>query len=326
MHIKFMCAALLTIFILSCNDDEKKHEEGFDASAPKVESCGAMGVSVACVGPGGCKGGQECGDSGAFEPCVCEKEASSTCGIEGASVACVGPSGCAGAQTCNADGMYGACDCGEEAEMDGGSEDASIAAIRLEITEPEDGATLKGMVVVSGTASSNVQDVRVAIGGDSFVYAAGIENWKATLDTRRFADGPTTLVAVARGAGNQKLSVVISVNVANVDPLVGRWRVTEASSCKWAESESCDVSFFASGLSDNPCRMISYSWRWEREADNLIVISNYDFTWSVVIDMPDVDHLRVKSPDCGQITLTRIAGSDFSPYDAGVRDDEDAGN
>ena len=34
------------------------------------------------------------------------------CGVVGRSVACVGPGGCSGGQACQADGTYGACDCG----------------------------------------------------------------------------------------------------------------------------------------------------------------------------------------------------------------------
>src|SRR5947199_374415 len=53
------------------------------------------GVSVACVGPGGCASNQICDvDGTGFFACVCPGDGGSQVCAPGQSVACVGPGGC----------------------------------------------------------------------------------------------------------------------------------------------------------------------------------------------------------------------------------------
>lgn len=47
------------------------------------------------------------------------------CGVVGRSVACVGPGGCAGGQICRPDGTFGPCDCGSAPRDAGGEPDAA---------------------------------------------------------------------------------------------------------------------------------------------------------------------------------------------------------
>ena len=54
-------------------------------------------------------------DAGPAQPVEADSGIPS-CGAVGSTMACVGPGGCSGGQVCLADGSYGACDCGAPAE------------------------------------------------------------------------------------------------------------------------------------------------------------------------------------------------------------------
>ena len=74
------------------------------------------------------------------------------------------------------------------------------------VTSPAAGATLAGLVTMSGTASDNVSVARVEVQVDSGPYqlAVGTTAWTYSLDTRQYANGSHTLTARATDpAGNQ---------------------------------------------------------------------------------------------------------------------------
>jgi hypothetical protein len=84
-----------------------------DATVPTA--C-VPGVSVACVGSGGCASNQVCNADGTgFGPCDCATtptDAAATLCVPGESIACAGAGGCISSQVCDDAGTgYGACVC-----------------------------------------------------------------------------------------------------------------------------------------------------------------------------------------------------------------------
>ena len=83
----------------------------------------------------------------------------------------------------------------------------------LKITAPAAGATLRGIVQVTGRAKDRggVARVEVGIDGGSFSPATGTASWTFALDTALFADGAH--IIVARGTDRDGNVGVVSVTV-----------------------------------------------------------------------------------------------------------------
>jgi hypothetical protein len=91
----------------------------------------------------------------------------------------------------------------------------------VSITAPANGATVKGTVSLSASASDNVGVVGVQFFGDGM--ALGAEDttapYSASIDTTTTGNGPHTLTAVARdAAGNRTTSAPVTVTVNNTVP------------------------------------------------------------------------------------------------------------
>src|SRR5205085_6691484 len=81
----------------------------------------------------------------------------------------------------------------------------------VSISSPASGAVVRGTVVVSGTASDNVQvaSVAISVDGGSYVPAQGTTSWSYGLDTTRLTAGSHTVTALAKdAAGNSRTASV----------------------------------------------------------------------------------------------------------------------
>ena len=87
----------------------------------------------------------------------------------------------------------------------------------IAITAPANGASVSGMITVSGTASDNVSvsAVDVQVDGGSFNPASGTTNWSYSLDTTGLANGNHGLNARATDSSGNSASASITVNVNN---------------------------------------------------------------------------------------------------------------
>ena len=87
------------------------------------------------------------------------------------------------------------------------------------VSSPFAGATMRGTVTVSGTATDNVQvaSVAVSVDGGAYATAQGTTSWSFGLDTRLFADGTHTVMARARDASGNASTASVSFTVSNAD-------------------------------------------------------------------------------------------------------------
>ena len=84
----------------------------------------------------------------------------------------------------------------------------------VSITNPSDGATITGTIIVSGTAHDDnaVQLVEISIDGGAWQVASGTTSWTFSLDTTTLSEDHIQLVPAFDGS--QYSSVVsITVNV-----------------------------------------------------------------------------------------------------------------
>jgi hypothetical protein len=91
----------------------------------------------------------------------------------------------------------------------------------VSITSPASGATLKGTVSVSASASDNVGVAGVQFFGDGIPLAAEVTTapYSISVDSTQSSDGSHTITAVARdAAGNQTTSAPVTVTVSNAAP------------------------------------------------------------------------------------------------------------
>ena len=226
-----------------CGDSESSL---IAADASAAESCGIAGKSVACVGAGGCRGGQMCRADGTFSACECEAPAATQCGAAGVVVTCIGPGNCLGAAACQPDGTYTPCQCLPPAQVpDSGTPDLAIT-----IEAPKKNAVVSGKIVVKGTAGADAFAVGVSIAGGPFVTANGTTSWSRNIDTTRLPNGPASLVIAARSATGLENVVALPVEIDNRDAIVGIWENT---------SSACTLYFFASGTFVDTCHQFSYS-------------------------------------------------------------------
>ena len=71
--------------------------------------------------------------------------------------------------------------------------------ISVAITAPPDGATVSGVVTVTGTSVDvGAGVVSVSIDGGPFSPATGTDNWSLDWDTTSVTDGPHSITARAR--------------------------------------------------------------------------------------------------------------------------------
>jgi glucuronoarabinoxylan endo-1,4-beta-xylanase len=88
----------------------------------------------------------------------------------------------------------------------------------VSITFPVGGATVSGIVRVSGTASDNVavSSVKMSVDGGSFSNATGTTSWTFNLDTASLSNVTHTLVAqAADSSGNTAISSSVTITVNN---------------------------------------------------------------------------------------------------------------
>ena len=69
----------------------------------------------------------------------------------------------------------------------------------LAIVSPANGATISGLITVSGTASDTVSisSVAVSVDGGAYALATGTSNWTFSLDTASLTNGSHTITAKA---------------------------------------------------------------------------------------------------------------------------------
>jgi len=86
------------------------------------------------------------------------------------------------------------------------------------ITSPTNGATISGMVTITGTASDSdgyITLIEVKIGSASWITATGTTSWSVTVDTTAYSNGPTTITARATDNGSAQGTTSISVTISN---------------------------------------------------------------------------------------------------------------
>lgn len=85
------------------------------------------------------------------------------------------------------------------------------------IVSPANGATVSGVISVSGTAADNtgLQKVEVRVDGGAYASAAGLGNWVYNLNTAVFGNGAHTLNALATDTGGNVHSSTITVTFSN---------------------------------------------------------------------------------------------------------------
>jgi hypothetical protein len=130
----------------------------------------------------------------------------------------------------------------------------------VDITAPQDGATVAGTVVVTATASDDVTQVEFFVDGISTgVDSDGSDGWSVSWDTTSTADGSRTLSATATASDAQVASDSISVTVDNdAEPTVTITAPTDDSTVAGSVSVTADASdddgvaqveFFVDGVS-----------------------------------------------------------------------------
>jgi Bacterial Ig domain len=115
------------------------------------------------------------------------------------------------------------------------------AAPNVGFTSPSSGATVKGTITVTGTASSGagVARVEVEVVGGNYQLASGTTSWSLTLNTTAYADGAQTLKArVTDNKGVQAwadLPILISNTVSPppTAPVVNFTSPASGSTVKW---------------------------------------------------------------------------------------------
>jgi hypothetical protein len=91
----------------------------------------------------------------------------------------------------------------------------------ISIEYPEDGATVSGIVNISGTASDpdgNVILIRIKIGNENWVSANGTSTWFYIWDTRNYSNGAYEIKAYALD-NNGKPSSIASITVTIYNPI-----------------------------------------------------------------------------------------------------------
>jgi hypothetical protein len=90
-------------------------------------------------------------------------------------------------------------------------------APNVAITSPANGATVSGMVSVSGTASDNagLSKVEVRVDGGTLASATGTSSWSYSLNTASLSNSSHTITALATDTSSNVKTTSIAVNVSN---------------------------------------------------------------------------------------------------------------
>jgi hypothetical protein len=94
----------------------------------------------------------------------------------------------------------------------------TAAAPTVSISSPASGATVSGIVAVSGLATDGlgISSVQVAVDGGSYLNASGTNNWSFNLNSASLANGAHTLIAkVNNTTGKSATSSLVDVTVNN---------------------------------------------------------------------------------------------------------------
>ena len=106
----------------------------------------------------------------------------------------------------------------------------------LVIISPANGATISGLITVSGTASDTVSisSVAVSVDGGAYALATGTSNWTFILDTTSLPNGSHTITAKAWDvSGNTAL---VSITVAPPGAPNDHQSAAEPKCCCWRAS------------------------------------------------------------------------------------------
>ena len=116
-------------------------------------------------------------------------------------------------------GLAGTASAGKGGGGGGGKPRADTSPPSVAVASPAAGSTVRGTVVVSGTASDNVQVASVAVSVDGGAYAAaqGTTSWSYSLDTRSLADGSHTVTARAKDAAGNASTASVRFASSNAD-------------------------------------------------------------------------------------------------------------
>lgn len=125
----------------------------------------------------------------------------------------------------------------------------------VQITAPEDGATVGGIVAVTGTASDNVAVARIelSVDGGNFVPVTGTADWGYSLSTDQLSDGPHSLEARASDLAGNQASDAIGFIVSNepvivIDRPTGGevWQSGATEAIQWRTENLDNVAIFFS--------------------------------------------------------------------------------
>jgi hypothetical protein len=116
-------------------------------------------------------------------------------------------------------GLAGTASAGKGGGGGGGKPRPDTSPPTIAISTPSAGSTVRGTIVVSGTASDNVQvaSVAVSVDGGAYATAQGTASWSYSLDTRGYADGSHTVTARAKDAAGNVRTASVSVASSNAD-------------------------------------------------------------------------------------------------------------
>lgn len=140
------------------------------------------------------------------------------------------------------------------------------------ISSPVPGATLSGIVTVSGTASDNVSVASVAVSVDSGAYqaAAGTTSWSYALNTTAYADGSHMISARATDTSGNATITSVSVSIANAgasvsisSPAAGS-TVTGTVNVTGTAADSAGVARVTVSVDGAPAQLAggTTSWSW----------------------------------------------------------------
>lgn len=287
------------------DDDDRGHDGAQGDAGTARLLCGPVGVSVACTGPGGCDGAQECRSDGSYGACDCGADAPSRCAPAGILVTCVGDGECSGHQACGTDGAFGICECADATA-------GSITA--LEITSPAPGDAVSRTLEMEGTAGGDVDVVAVAVGDGPLLVADGTNSWSFSFDVSHLV-GATTVRVVATGEDGGELQRWLQVRV--VDPLVGTWsRTVPGCVLIFGENSALDATGCRWGALQSFIPSRAKSWR-RTSGDVIAIDRGYGDTAQVIAIVSDDGEMLTLSRD-PSLVETYVRGTPDFGSDGGT--------
>jgi Concanavalin A-like lectin/glucanases superfamily/Bacterial Ig domain len=98
----------------------------------------------------------------------------------------------------------------------------------VSFTAPANGATVSGVVPITGAAADNASVTRVELYLDGTLKATLPATWSSSWPTEGYANGTHTLMAKAYDAANNAATASITVTVSNATPMA-HWKLDETS-------------------------------------------------------------------------------------------------